>query len=250
MPSHRGSRSDDALCVENVTVSFAGVKALDGVDLRLDGGEILGLIGPNGAGKTTLVNVASGFQPPTSGDVVVDGRLMTGRSPARYAHAGVARTFQAVRPFNRMSVRENLWIGALATDGRAQQRSSWVDELLDRFDLAELADAEAAAISYGQQRRLGIARAVAARPRYVLLDEPAAGLNEGEGEELKEMLLRIPQDFGCAVLLIEHDMPLVMGVCDRIQVLDHGVTLAVGTPAEIRANRAVQDAYLGQEAIA
>lgn len=237
----------DGLDVRGVTVAFKGVKALENVDLTLSGTEILGLIGPNGAGKTTLVNVASGFQPPTEGDLFIAGRRMTGRPPARFTHAGVARTFQAVRPFGRLSVRENLRIGALASSLSSSAQRAWVTELMERFDLAPFADGDADQLTYGQQRRLGIARALATRPRQLLLDEPAAGLNEGEGAELQEMLRGIPRDFGCAVLLIEHDMPLVMALCDRIQVLNYGQTIAVGTPEEIRAHPLVREAYLGQE---
>jgi branched-chain amino acid transport system ATP-binding protein len=224
------------------------VQALDGVTLELDRREVVGLIGPNGAGKSTLVNVLTGFDTPTSGSVELGEREVTGWSPHRRARAGIARTFQHSRSFRGLTVRENIEVAALgsgAGPGTARTRST---ELTQRLALD--GDAMAGELAHGHERLLGVARALATEPAFVLLDEPGAGIPEGEVEELAQLVRSIGEDFNAGVLLIDHNMALVMGVCDRIHVLDQGRTLAEGTPAEIRANLDVTSAYLGESAVA
>ena len=239
------SAPPQSLRAEGISVQFGGLRAVDGVDLTLDQGEILGLIGPNGAGKTTVVNVLSGYQRPSHGSVSLAGADVTRRPPARRVRAGLARTFQSVRLFARLTVFENVEAAACGIGlrrGAAQRRA---EELLERFNLSAKADQLAASLPYGEERWLGIARALASEPRFLLLDEPAAGLNESESEELFEVLQRMPQEDGCGILLIEHDMHLVMRLCHRVQVIDHGQTISIGTPNEVRHDPAVLEAYLG-----
>lgn len=249
MPTQSSARDGGHLESRALAVHFEGVKAVDGVDLELARGEILGLIGPNGAGKTTFVNAITGFQVPTAGDIVLDGARVTGRSPSRLAAMGIARTFQSVRLFPRLSVLENVEVAAVGCGlSRGKARPMAID-LLRRFDLGERAHELGTGLPHGQERRLGIVRALASRPRYLLLDEPAAGLNEAESDELVEALSGIRNDFGCGLLVIEHDMRVIMRLCERIQVLDYGKTIAVGTPAEVRNDPAVLVAYLGQRRV-
>jgi branched-chain amino acid transport system ATP-binding protein len=237
--------TDAPLEVRDARVHFEGVKAVDGVDLRMSRGEILGLIGPNGAGKTTLVNVISGFQRPSSGNVHLEGRDVTGWSPSRLARHGLVRTFQGVRLFSALSAYENVEVGALGAGlGRRRSRETAV-ELLERMGLADRSRTPAGSLPYGDERRLGIARALATRPGFLLLDEPAAGLNEAETDELLTTLTDIVRDFGVALLVIEHDMRLIMRLCDRIQVLDQGATISEGKPEEVRRDPQVLSAYLG-----
>lgn len=228
-------------------VRFAGVTALDGVDLTLVAGRILGLIGPNGAGKTTLVNVLSGFQRPTTGETRLDGVRTTGWAPYRLVRKGLARTFQNVRLFATMTVAENVEAAGLGAGHRHREAAIRRKELLDLLDLQSQTDRVAATLPYGQQRLVGIARALATTPRLLLLDEPAAGLNERESDHLLERLDLVRTVLGCGLLLIEHDMRLVMQLCDRIQVLDYGRTIAVGSPADVRADPGVRHAYLSSE---
>jgi len=240
---------DERLQATDVKVHFEGVRAVDGVDLTLERGEILGLIGPNGAGKTTLVNALSGFQPTTAGRVAIGGADVTGWPPHRLARRGLSRTFQNIRLFPFLSVRENVEASAAATGMRRREASRWTRELLERFLLGGKGEMDARSLPYGDERRLGIARALATRPRFLLLDEPAAGLNEAESVELGRSLREIHESFGCGLLVIEHDMHVIMTLCDRVQVLDYGKTIAVGTPAEIRRDPAVLTAYLGTESV-
>jgi branched-chain amino acid transport system ATP-binding protein len=239
--NHEGS-----LRAISVGVSFAGIRALSDVSLSLDNGEILGLIGPNGAGKTTLVNVLSGFQRPTSGQVLLGGRNVTRLPPQKLAAQGLGRTFQSVRLFGRLTVFDNVLAGAVAGGMRMRPARELTRTLLERMNLADSATVAAGALPHGKERRLGIIRALAARPRFLLLDEPAAGLNESETETLTETLAALPRDFGLGLLVIEHDMALILGLCHRIQVIDHGRTIAEGSPLEVRQSRSVIEAYLGR----
>ena len=228
--------------------SFTGVRALDGVTLELHRHEVVGLIGPNGAGKSTLVNVLTGFDTPTSGRVELGERDVTGWSPHRRARAGIGRTFQHSRSFRALSVRENVEVAALGAGARPAAARSRSAELISRLGLD--GDAPAGQLPHGHERLLGVARAIAAAPSFVLLDEPGAGVPEAEVGELAGIIRAIRKDFDAGVLLIDHNMALVMAVCDRIHVLDQGRTLAEGTPAEVRANLDVTSAYLGESAVA
>jgi branched-chain amino acid transport system permease protein len=234
-----------ALRAEGISLAFAGLRVLRDVDLTLVPGEVLGLIGPYGAGKTTLVNVLSGFQRPDAGTVSLDGIVVTGASPARLARRGLGRTFQAALPFSQLSGLENVAVGAMGMGVSRRRAVATATDVLTRLDLLELATVPAGLMPPGSQRLLGVARALAIQPRYLLLDEPAAGLSEAEGEQLAEILRNVLADFGCGILLIEHDMNIVMKLCPRVQVLDDGTTLRVGTPQEVQADPAVIESYLG-----
>jgi branched-chain amino acid transport system ATP-binding protein len=232
-----------------VTVRFGGLVAVDEVSIRLERGEILGLIGPNGAGKTTLVNVLSGFQRPFDGAIVVDDRDCTALSRHGFPRAGVARTFQAVRLFRGLTVSENVEIGYVAQGfgrGHARRRAF---ETLDELKLSDKAPRLASGLSYGEERRVGLARALAVNPRFLLLDEPAAGLAAAEADELRKLIIDVRSKYDCGVLVIEHNMALVMNLCERIHVLDSGKTIAAGTPAQIRSDPGVRRAYLGPNAL-
>jgi branched-chain amino acid transport system ATP-binding protein len=225
------------------------VLALQDVTLELHRHEVVGLIGPNGAGKSTLVNVLSGFDRPSAGAVELEGREVTGWSAHRRARSGLTRTFQHSRAFRGLTVRENIEVAGLGVGtgaGRARRRA---DELLELLALRGHADLPAAALAHGDERRLGVARALATEPKFVLMDEPAAGLPEAEVPEFAAVVRSIRDDHEAGVLLIDHNMALVMAVCDRIQVLDQGRTLAEGTPAEVRGNLDVASAYLGETAV-
>ncbi len=239
-----------ALRAEGISLAFAGLRVLKDVDLALEPGEALGLIGPNGAGKTTLVNVLSGFQAPDSGTVSLDGVEVTGRSPTRLAHDGLGRTFQAALPFPDLSGLESVAVGAMGMGVSRRRALAVAADVLGRLNLLEQARLPAGALPPGSQRLLGIARALAIGPRYLLLDEPAAGLNEAECEQLVAILRNVLSDFGCGILLIEHDMNIVMPLCSRVQVLDDGVTMRIGTPQEVQADPAVVESYLGSSFLA
>jgi len=225
------------------------VHALRDVTLELRRGEILGLIGPNGAGKSTLVNVLSGFDRPSSGTVELEGSDITRWKPSRRGRAGLVRTFQHSHAFRALSVRENVEVAALGSGASPRSARSRAGELLDSLGLASNADASAAVLAQGDERRLGVARALAASPRYVLLDEPAAGLPEAELPAFADAVRALRDERDAGVLLIDHNMGLIMEICDRIHVLDQGRTLAEGTPADIRANLDVAAAYLGESAV-
>ena len=231
-------------------VHFEGVKAVDGVDLNLGSNEILGLIGPNGAGKTTLVNALSGFQRPTAGTITLDGTDVTRWAPHRRARGGLARTFQNIRLFPFLTVLENVEAAAVSVGlrHRAALERTW--EVLEHMQLVDRSHYRAQALSAGEERRVGIARALAVRPQYLMLDEPAAGLNEVESDELVDALRTLRTGYGCGFLVIEHDMRVIMRLCDRVQVLDYGKTIALGTPAEVQRSEAVLTAYLGANAAA
>ncbi len=235
------------LVAEGVRVHFEGVRAVDGVDLTLAQGQILGLIGPNGAGKTTFMNAVSGFVELAGGTVSVDGTNVTGWPPDRVVKLGLARTFQDVATFPNLTVFENVELGALGGGlGRRQARRR-AGELLEQLGLGRLARISASALPHGDERLLGIARAVALAPKYLLLDEPGAGLDDAESAALTMTIARLRDELGCGVLLVEHDMRVIFRVCERIQVLDYGKSIAVGAPAEIAKNPAVIKAYLGEK---
>jgi branched-chain amino acid transport system ATP-binding protein len=236
---------DDApatLSITDASKRFRGVRALDGVSLELAEGEIVGLIGPNGSGKTTLLNLASGVLRPTAGRLRVGGTDATGRPPHAFARLGVGRTFQQIRLFRGMTVEENLRVGALAR-GRDDDPA----ELLDQLGLERDRDRDATTLAYGQQRRVEIARAVAGAPRFLLLDEPAAGMNEQESDALLTAIQRLRAERGCGVLIVDHDLRLIMRLCERIHVLADGRTIFEGAPEAVRRSEAVVSAYLGSE---
>jgi branched-chain amino acid transport system ATP-binding protein len=232
-----------------VSRSFEGVDALRDVTLELTPNEVVGLIGPNGAGKTTLVNVMTGFDRPTSGTVELEGRDITRWRPHRRGRAGLARTFQHSHSFGGLSVRENVEVSALGGGASPRRARRGADELLELLGLREYARAPAATLSFGAERKLEVARALAIEPRFVLMDEPAAGLPEAEVPEFAAVVSSVRDGRGAGVLLIDHNMALVMAVCDRIHVLDQGRTLVEGTPDEVRGNLDVAAAYLGESAV-
>jgi branched-chain amino acid transport system ATP-binding protein len=232
-----------------VSRAFEGVQALRDVSLELRRHEVVGLIGPNGAGKSTLVNVLTGFDLPDHGVVELEGRDITRWSPNRRGRHGLARTFQHSRSFRGLSVRENVEVAALGAGVGPRAARRRADELLERLALSPYAEAPAGSLAHGDERRLGVARALATEPTFVLMDEPAAGLPEAEVPDFAAVIRSVSQEHDAGVLLIDHNMALVMDVCDRIQVLDHGATLAEGAPGEIRANLDVAAAYLGESAV-
>jgi branched-chain amino acid transport system ATP-binding protein len=242
-------RSGASLRAAAVSRAFEGVQALRGVTLELHRHEVVGLIGPNGAGKSTLVNVLTGFDFPDEGMVELEGRDVTRWKPHRRGRAGLSRTFQHSRSFRGLSVRENIEVAALGVGASPREARRRADGLLDSLHLHGYADSPAAALPHGDERRLGVARALATEPRFVLMDEPAAGLPEAEVPAFAEVVRSVRDEHDAGVLLIDHNMALIMEVCDRIQVLDQGTTLAEGSPAEIRANLDVAAAYLGESAV-
>jgi branched-chain amino acid transport system ATP-binding protein len=238
--------ADGDLIAQEVMVRFQGLAAISGVSIALRRREIVGLIGPNGAGKTTLVNCLTGFQRPTSGRVLIGQRDTAGLSPRDFRRAGVARTFQSGRLFRGMSVLENLEVTAVGLGLRRDRAELHARELLDWLGIGHLADKVAGTLPYTDERRVGLGRALVLNPTYLLLDEPAAGMSEVECEELMRLILDIPARFGCGVLLIEHRMRVVMGVCTSIHVLNSGQTIAQGTPDQIQGDAAVIASYLGE----
>jgi len=237
--------ADGGLQVANVSVQFGGLSALADVSVSLRRGEILGLIGPNGAGKTTLLNVLTGYQAPTSGVVSLDGALITEASAEARARRGVIRSFQGARLFPRMTVAENVEAACVAQGSSRRRARQEAEILLHRFGLESLSDGLAEVLTHGQQRLLGVVRALAAKPAYLLLDEPAAGLNETETDELAELLRPLPREFGLGLLVVEHDMRLIFGLCDRVHALAEGRTVVDGSPERVRTHPEVIRGYLG-----
>ncbi len=254
------------LKVESLSKSFGGLSAVSAVNLELEVGELVGLIGPNGAGKTTIFNLLTGVYRPTQGEILLDrGKgpvSLVGKKPYTICAEGVARTFQNIRLFRALSVLDNVRIamhqnvkygipGGLFHLGSYKKEEEALEqhamELLSMLGLAEKSGELAANLSYGEQRHLEIARALATNPSLLLLDEPAAGMNPAETAQLTSFIAQIRRDFGLTILLIEHDMSLVMAICERIYVLDYGTVIAAGTPQEIKNNKRVIEAYLGED---
>jgi len=245
----------------NLGRSFGGLLALENLHLRVPEGALYGLIGPNGAGKTTVFNLLSGFLPPTQGEILFHGTNITGLPPEEITLLGIARTFQNIRLFEDLSVLDNVlvgcqgrgratwWQAALRFPGYLQEEREYLARslaLLKEVGLSEAASAKAGQLPYGHQRRLEITRALATRPRLLLLDEPAAGLNPQETQELMDFLRTIHREHHLTILVIEHNLRLVMGLCQHLTVLDHGLTIAAGPPGEVRRHPQVIRAYLGK----
>ncbi len=247
--AQRTGRPGASLRASSVSRSFAGVQALRDVSLELGSGEVVGLIGPNGAGKSTLVNILSGFDRPSRGKVLLSERDVTRWTANRRGRHGLARTFQHSHAFRGLTVRENVEVSALGVGASGREAGRRADELLELLGLAGHAERRASQLSHGDERRLGVARALATGPRYVLMDEPAAGLPEAEVPDFAAAVSTV-RDRGAGVLLVDHNVALVLDVCERIHVLDQGTTLAEGTPAEIRVHLGVAAAYLGESAAA
>lgn len=254
----------ELLKVDNVSMVFGGLRAVSNLSMHIDEGELIGLIGPNGAGKTTAFNMITGVYTPTEGKVYFNGQQSSGKKSYQVTQMGMARTFQNIRLFSELSVIDNVKIAynmhvtynladAIVRDGKYLSEEEFITQkaldLLKIFHLEEEAHEVAKNLPYGKQRRLEIARALATEPKLLLLDEPAAGMNPQETKELMEMIRWIRKEFNLSILLIEHDMGMVMGVCERIYVLEYGMKIAEGTPDEIKQNARVIEAYLGEEVI-
>jgi branched-chain amino acid transport system ATP-binding protein len=242
------ARAESVLEIRSLCKSFAGLKAVDDVSFTLKTGDILGLIGPNGSGKTTLINVVTGLLRATSGQVLIDGTDVSGFKAHRVAKSGLARTFQTIRLFRDLSVLENVEVANVSMGHSRRTASVTAAGLLDEFGLSAWSDRLASELPFGHQRRLEIARALATEPKFVLLDEPAAGLNEDEGDELLALLQRIPAEKSVGMLIVEHDMRLMMNLCPRLHVLNYGRTITEGSPNDVRSDPQVVAAYLGGSA--
>lgn len=241
--------SNVTLSAAGVSVEFLGLKALDSVSLSLDPGAILGMIGPNGSGKTTLLNAVTGHVSLAAGRITLGGSRISGLAPREIARMGIARTFQIGRDFANLTVLENVVAGALGHGASMREGQRRAAELLERFGLRARADDLARALSYGDKRRMEIARALAGDPLFLLLDEPAAGMNDEETEALLEILERLPDERNLGLLIIDHDMGLIMRLCHRLHVLASGRTIAEGDRETVRDDPAVIEAYLGREAV-
>jgi branched-chain amino acid transport system ATP-binding protein len=255
--------SANLLEVQNITMQFGGLKAVDNLSFNIPEGQLAGLIGPNGAGKTTVFNMLTGVYRPTSGQVLLKGTNLVGKKPYQISHLGMTRTFQNIRLFKNLTVLENVLIAThqhisygftdavLLTKKFASQETEMYAKCMDLlkiFHLEAKANEKASSLPYGEQRKLEIVRAMATDPKLILLDEPAAGMNHSETHHLMETIAKIRQDFKLTILLIEHDMKLVMGICENITVIDHGVKIEEGPAQKIQTSEKVIQAYLGVEA--
>ncbi len=241
----------ESLVVSSLTKNFAGLRAVDDVSFIVRPAEILGLIGPNGSGKTTTINLITGLLNITSGTVSVGETNLTGLAPHRIAKLGLARTFQVVRLFREFSVRENVEVAAIAATGASRREAAGLaSEAMHLVGIGHLAEIKSSVLPQGEERRVEIARALATLPKFLLLDEPGAGLNDAEIEIFLPTLMRIRQERGCGILIVDHDMRLIMGMSDRLHVLNYGQTIAEGSPEHVRSHPLVIEAYLGAEVVA
>lgn len=253
--------SEKIVSLKNVCMYFGGIKAIDDVDFDVDKGKLFGIIGPNGAGKTTIFNVITGVYIPTSGEIYFRDKLLNKLMPHKIIHSGIARTFQNIRLFDEQTVLDNLKIAHFShtryglldvflTSRRFKEEEERIEEesmeILEYLNLAHLADKKAGALPYGEQRRVEIARALSCHPEVLLLDEPAAGMNPAEIQELNQLILKIRDHYDLTIMVVEHQMRLVMEICEEILVLNFGKKLAIGKPDELKSNPAVLEAYLGK----
>ncbi|HZG29402.1 MAG TPA: ABC transporter ATP-binding protein [Ensifer sp.] len=236
------------LSAEDVSVAFAGLKALSSVNLQITPGHISGLIGPNGAGKTTLVNVLTGFQAPTAGAITLDGKALTNLKPHQVRRRGIARTFQGGRLFRDLPVIDNLEVTGVGLGMSRRAAIAEAEAMLDWIGIAPLRNRIAGTLPYTDERRVAIGRALMGRPAYILLDEPAAGMSAPEASDLSDLVRRVAKNLGIGVLIIEHNVGLVLGLCDHIVVLDSGAVIEEGDPAAIRDSEKVRHAYMGTAA--
>lgn len=246
-PSSDGQIKTSSLVVEGVSKHFAGLRALDIVSLKLMQGEILGLIGPNGSGKTTMINVITGLLPLTGGRIRADGLEIAGKPAHKIARAGVARTFQKVKLFRELTVLENVEVAAVSVGMPRRRARQQARAVLQELGIGQWGNQLAGSLPYGHERRVEVARALAMNPKFLLLDEPAAGLDEEESAELLRILAPIPQKKNLGMLIVDHDMTLIMQLCDRLHVLNYGKTIGEGTPEEVRRIPTVIEAYLGSQ---
>ena len=253
--------SEKIVSLKNVCMYFGGIKAIDDVDFEVEKGRLFGIIGPNGAGKTTIFNVITGVYIPTSGEIYFRDKLLNKLMPHKIIHSGIARTFQNIRLFDEQTVLDNLKIAHFShtryglsdvflTTSRFKNEEERIEdesiEILNYLNLADLANKKAGALPYGEQRRVEIARALSCHPEVLLLDEPAAGMNPAEIQELNQLILKIRDHYDLTIMVVEHQMRLVMEICEEILVLNFGKKLAIGNPDELKSNPAVLEAYLGK----